>query len=133
MGAPFCWEGHVWQGKPACSQESCGLGLGVGVGCLVPTERTVVCSEHFPGWFASNFAFLLEICRCSWESPWAQRAVLTSSKIVPGTLKKALDWESGDLGLILVPPVTHGVALWLNLDSDCWGSSPSSGACLWVT
>lgn len=32
-----------------------------------------------------------------------------------GMVKRALDRESGDLGLILVSPMTHFVALWLSL------------------
>lgn len=36
---------------------------------------------------------------------------------VPETVKRALDQESGDLGLIFVPPMTHFVASWLSPDS----------------
>lgn len=41
----------------------------------------------------------------------------TGNKRVLRTVKRALDRESGDLGLIFVPPVTHFVASWLSLDS----------------
>lgn len=37
---------------------------------------------------------------------------------MPGMVTRALDWESGGLGLIFVPPMTHFVALWLSLDSS---------------
>lgn len=69
--------------------------------------RTVACRSIVPGWFALNCVFLLETCSWSWGCLWAQRAVLPRDKIVPGMVKRALDWESGDLGLILVPPVTY--------------------------
>ena len=39
-------------------------------------------------------------------------------KIVPRIVERALDWESGGLGLILVPPVTHFVALRFRLGSS---------------
>lgn len=85
-----------------------------GVGC--PGAHGEDCGGQ-RGWFALRCAFLLEICSWSWRGLWARVAVPTGNKRVPETVKRALDQESGDLGLIFVPPMTHFVASWLSPDS----------------
>lgn len=87
-------------------------------GALLSTGRTVVYSKHFSRVVCLKLCIPLEICSWSWRSLWAQIAVTTGNKIVPGMVTRALDGESGCLGLIFVPPMTHFVALWLSLDSS---------------
>ena len=72
---------------------------------------------------ALSCAFLLEIHSWFRRGLWIQRAVTPPppqplEKIVPRIVERALDWESGGLGLILVPPVTHLAALWFRLGSS---------------
>lgn len=106
------WEGHVQQGRPAYNQEGCGRGSEEG--------RGMPWCPRGGSWGtdpALRCAFLLEICSWSWRGLWARVAVPTGNKRVPETVKRALAQESGDLGLIFVPPMTHFVASWLSPDS----------------
>lgn len=59
----------------------------------------------------------------------------TRDETVPGMVERALAGESGDPGLILVPSVTHSVALWLGLDSSqaAWVPVPDLELTGWVT
>lgn len=78
----------------------------------------MACGSISQGASALNCAFLLEICSWSRRGLWDQTAGPPADTIVPRMVKRALGWEAGALGLILVPPVTHFVALQLSLGSS---------------
>lgn len=86
-------------GQPRARKAGPGLGAGLWVPRR-PQGGLWLAVSPFPGCFALNCVFPLGICSRPWRSLWAQIAVPTRNKIMSGMVKRALDKESRDLGLI---------------------------------